>query len=399
MEKKNILKDSHRTDLKQLFTENSFPEDAFYIDKIFNDKNIIVYGAGESFHYYKEIIMRGYGYIPTVILDQKFKKNDTFLGIPASPPHEYKPDKDVKENSIVVICLGSQTYYNQIVDTLVTMGFKNIISLNDIYEIHNAFQLPVELEQSGFQYYLDRQSTIESCYDLLEDDESREVFIKIIETHMKRKPVIIPMRPRTEQYVPKDIRLSRGYSRYIYCGVSVGEMASVFNHIDELANEMICFEPDPNQYRLTKEYLKENYFKLAKRVTALPNAVYDRTVAKPFTWSDTSFGSRILDSHEIPPGSNKSYVQCVTIDDILHGFCPTFISMDIEGAELNALKGAENVIKENIPDLGICVYHSPNHIWEIPHYLDNLGLGYKFYLRNYTSLTGETVLYATRPAE
>ena len=69
--------------------------------------------------------------------------------------------------------------------------------------------------------------------------------------------------------------------------------------------------------------------------------------------------------------------------------------MDIEGAELDALIGAEKTIRENVPDLGICVYHSPNHLWEIPLFLNNLDLGYRFYLRNYTSFMHETVLYAT----
>ena len=64
-------------------------------------------------------------------------------------------------------------------------------------------------------------------------------------------------------------------------------------------------------------------------------------------------------------------------------------------AELEALKGAEMLIKVNKPDLAICVYHAPNHIWDIPLYLESLRSGYKYYLRNYTSLISETVLYAT----
>jgi hypothetical protein len=71
------------------------------------------------------------------------------------------------------------------------------------------------------------------------------------------------------------------------------------------------------------------------------------------------------------------------------------ITMDIEGVELQALMGAEKTIRRSSPDLGICVYHAANQIWEIPLYINSLGLGYKFYLRNYTSFSQETVLYAT----
>lgn len=93
--------------------------------------------------------------------------------------------------------------------------------------------------------------------------------------------------------------------------------------------------------------------------------------------------------------NGDSFMQCVALDNALPNFRLTFISMDIEGAELEALKGAERSIRGNKPDLAISVYHLPNHIWEIPLYIEKLSLGYKFYLRNYSGKPIETVLYAT----
>ena len=377
----------HKTILSQLFARDSFPEDAFYIHKAFRDRKILVYGAGESFHYFKEVVMRQYGYIPSVVLDRKFSHGDTFEGIPAFSPFEYQPSADEKRNGLVVICLGKQRYFDEVVQTLRDMGFRNILSLMDIYEIHNPFHLPQELEERGFEYYLNQREQIESCFDILADDLSREVFIRCLQTHLQRKPIAIPMRAREEQYTPEDIRLSRGYSRFIYCGVSIGEIARIFGRIGKV-DELVCFEPDPNQFALTAGYVSANRERLAKRVTAIPCAVYSHESIEPFTYSDTSFGSRIL-------ASGEARIQCVSIDHVLPGFCPTFINMDIEGAEPEALKGAEKTIRANRPDLAICVYHSPSHLWQLPLHLHGLGIGYKLYLRNYTSYTGETVLYAT----
>lgn len=56
----------------------------------------------------------------------------------------------------------------------------------------------------------------------------------------------------------------------------------------------------------------------------------------------------------------------MAIDDILPNFEPTFIKMDIEGAEYEALIGAESIITRSKPNLAICVYHAVNHIWDIP---------------------------------
>jgi len=370
-----------------LFAQGAFPEDAFYIQKAFQDRKIIIYGAGESFHYFKEGVMRQYGYIPSVVLDRKFGHGDNFEGIPAFSPLEYQPSADEKQNGLVVVCLGKQHYFKEGVRALRQLGFRHIIPLMDIYEIHNPFRLPQELEDTGFQYYINQRERIESCLHILADDDSREVYIWCLRTHLQRKPVAIPMCDRSEQYTPKGIQLSRGYSRFIYCGVSIGEMARVFGDVGKV-DELACFEPDPNQFRLAAEYLSMHQGLIARRVSAFPCAVYGHEAIEPFTYSDTSFGSRILPS-------GKSRVQAVSIDHVLPGFRPTFINMDIEGAELEALKGAEKTIRASRPDLAICVYHAPNHLWEIPLYLHSLGLGYRLYLRNYTSFTGETVLYAT----
>ena len=72
----------------------------------------------------------------------------------------------------------------------------------------------------------------------------------------------------------------------------------------------------------------------------------------------------------------------------------TYIKMDIEGAEYQALLGAENTIKEYRPRLAICVYHKPEDIWEIPGLIHKLDKTYRFYLRHYSFMEYETVLYA-----
>jgi FkbM family methyltransferase len=91
-------------------------------------------------------------------------------------------------------------------------------------------------------------------------------------------------------------------------------------------------------------------------------------------------------------------VRTMTIDQLLQR--PDldrvdFIKMDIEGAELSALQGAEQVLRKFQPRLAITVYHRLSDFWEIPQYIDGLGLGYRFYLRHFTTHAEETVLFAT----
>ena len=68
--------------------------------------------------------------------------------------------------------------------------------------------------------------------------------------------------------------------------------------------------------------------------------------------------------------------------------------MDIEGAEIEAIKGARNTISKHKPDLAISVYHKIEHLWEIPLLIKSLKSNYKFYLRSHEHFNQETVLYA-----
>lgn len=71
-----------------------------------------------------------------------------------------------------------------------------------------------------------------------------------------------------------------------------------------------------------------------------------------------------------------------------------FIKLDVEGAELPILKGAETSIKKFKPKLAIAIYHSMQDLYRIQDYIHSLNLGYKFYIGHYTTDVLETVLFA-----
>jgi hypothetical protein len=68
--------------------------------------------------------------------------------------------------------------------------------------------------------------------------------------------------------------------------------------------------------------------------------------------------------------------------------------MDIEGAEFEALKGAENKIMKYKPKLAISMHHRPTDLLTIPQYIKSLSPNYKFFLRLHSPVSRELVLYA-----
>ncbi len=94
--------------------------------------------------------------------------------------------------------------------------------------------------------------------------------------------------------------------------------------------------------------------------------------------------------------SGSVEIETVTIDEIADPADPvTFIKLDVEGSELNALRGGAKTIRASLPRLAICVYHKRDDIVTIPDYILSLSPDYKLYLRHHSWFTyNETVLYA-----
>ena len=85
-------------------------------------------------------------------------------------------------------------------------------------------------------------------------------------------------------------------------------------------------------------------------------------------------------------------IEVTTIDGEINEHV-SFIKMDLEGWELNALKGAQSRIKTDHPRLAIAVYHRASDFWKIPKLVLSFRGDYDVYLRHYTEGWVETIMY------
>ena len=68
--------------------------------------------------------------------------------------------------------------------------------------------------------------------------------------------------------------------------------------------------------------------------------------------------------------------------------------MDIEGAEIDAIKGGIHTIKNCKPMLMISLYHKPEDLIEIPLLLNEICKEYNFFIRYHAYNGFDIVLYA-----
>lgn len=91
---------------------------------------------------------------------------------------------------------------------------------------------------------------------------------------------------------------------------------------------------------------------------------------------------------------NNDDIDSVKLDSISYPGKVSLIKMDIEGAEIDALKGARNLIKNNNPKLAICVYHRLEDLWNVPLSIMSISSDYTYYLRHHSPVIWDSVCYA-----
>jgi FkbM family methyltransferase len=89
-------------------------------------------------------------------------------------------------------------------------------------------------------------------------------------------------------------------------------------------------------------------------------------------------------------------VPTLSIDDVSRETGPpTFIKLDIEGSEPDALEGARKTLTSARPTLAVAAYHEPEHLWELLLQIRAIEPTYRFYLDHFTPYLEETILFAS----
>ena len=225
---------------------------------------------------------------------------------------------------------------------------------------------------------------------------SNRVFVKQIIEQLKENGVleehiisIKDWRNNTSQYF--DVFSAHEKEAFVDCGCYDGSTAFRFAawcaEGGVSYDKIWSFEPDKNSFSKCK-----NILSTLDRCKLYPYGISDKAGSVSF-FANGHEDARIVKG-ESAKDKQVENIEVIQLDEFLKGEKVTFIKMDIEGAEYDALKGAASIIKEQKPRLAISVYHKADDIIRIPMLLLSLRPDYQFYLRHYSLLSNEMVLYA-----
>ena len=177
----------------------------------------------------------------------------------------------------------------------------------------------------------------------------------------------------------------------IDAGGCYGDTAFYFAHKVGPEGKVLSFEFLPDHLQIFNRNLALNP-DYSSQIELIENPLWSESGVDLYV-EGSGPGTRVRGHPEDPSASR---VTTRSIDDVIteQALGLDLIKMDIEGAELEALKGAEKSIQTYRPKLAISVYHRLHDFWEIPQWIESLNLGYRFFLRHFTIHAEETVLFA-----
>lgn len=230
----------------------------------------------------------------------------------------------------------------------------------------------------AMKFFKARRQEINKIAQYLEDKESKKCFLQCIEYRCTHNIREAPRNTKQRYFVKGIINIQKD-EVFVDGGAFVGDTVRDFVKLGKGYKKIIAFEPDEYNFAMLS---KLKY----KKVIKINKGLWDENCKVSFS-NGGGCGSKIQDSEGV-------LTEVVRLDDIPQCADATFIKMDIEGAELNALKGAESIIRKNHPKLAICIYHKNEDMLSIISYIHEIEPGYRLYVRHHSKFVGETVMYA-----
>jgi len=320
-------------------------------------------------------------------------------GLPIYSPFELKE----KTFDTVIITSFSNQFTMRLI--LKILGIQNIVAVEgknrqDEYLPSRKRKITNEekTEQEAFQQaarYVEK---------IFATNTDKKLYRMLTEARLGKKK-LSKIRKYAEKYFLRPCLAERQYLDYINkdviktvfdCGGFDALNSIMFANEFQNSEKIWTFEP---QYEKIMHPIYDKIVKCGSKIEIVKKVLWDKETTLEF--------NELLNSAAHVTGlkpnqpDNSIKVNATTIDNFVQENNikkVDFIKMDIENAEMQALKGGEKTILRDRPQLAISIYHSKEQFLGIPVYLSEMLKNYVFRLGHYAYIyrhpLGETVLYA-----
>jgi len=133
-----------------------------------------------------------------------------------------------------------------------------------------------------------------------------------------------------------------GFKRIVDVGANIGKYSLLFS--ENRGAEVISFEPIKSNYKALLRNIEKNHI---KNIKGFNFGCYDYNIKIEANLDKYNDGAHSIFYNV---GLKKELIEVKKLDDIIKDdFKPNFIKIDVEGVELNVLKGAINIIRKHKP--------------------------------------------------
>jgi FkbM family methyltransferase len=310
----------------------------------------------------------------------------TVEGLPVLPPQEAAHRFGASATFVVTIWLGEgHDHMAERIRQLTDLGCVRVVPFNSLFWKHAPAFLPHYALDLPHRVLLQREAVAEA-FALFQDPASRAEFLAQLRWRLLADFDTLADPVAHEIYFPPDLLSLRPDEAFVDCGAFDGDTAAAFLRQSGGAFATYdAFEPDPGNFERLHAWREAQSPDVRDRIRLHPTATGARAGRIRFDALGT--GS----SHV---GSGSLEVPCRTLDEVLADQRPTYLKMDIEGAELETLAGASGILREARPALAVCVYHLQDHLWRVPLLINATSGAYRFFLRPHLMEVWDLVCYA-----
>lgn len=236
--------------------------------------------------------------------------------------------------------------------------------------------------------------------DLLCDDRSRLSYDAILKTMLTGKNSYCASVAEGNQYFALPEFINIGNDHFVDAGAYVGDTLEKFIWTTSgVFMKIYAFEPGEPQFKAMKHRVE----RLCKEWAVPGSAIICENAGLAdkngsLTITQSSVHANMSLSKDYPEKENQpGTIFCHSLDKYLAGRPATFIKADIEGMELDMLRGAEETIRRHNPKMALSIYHNPAHLFEIAEYVSSLTPEYRMAVRQHSHVFAESVLYCWIP--